>query len=102
MSRFSLDRHGPKVTVKIGAELTASVVPELRDLLCAIHDDGVHELTLDFAGTTVLDAAGLSLLLAARNSFQAQQAFRLAAVPPHLFSIFEIFGLDRRLNAQTG
>jgi anti-anti-sigma regulatory factor len=102
MSRFSLDRQGPKVTVKMCAELTAPVVPELRDLLCAIHDDGVQELTLDFAGTTVLDAAGLSLLLAARNSFQGQRAFRLAAVQPQLLSLLETLKLDRRLHAQTG
>ena len=101
MSQFSLDRQGSKVTVRMGAELTASVVPELRDLLCAIQEDGVQELTLDFAGTTVLDAAGLSLLLAARNSFQAEQAFKLAAVQPPVLSLLETLRLDGRLNAQT-
>ena len=81
MSQFSLDRQGPKVTVKMCAELTAPMVSELRDLL---------------------DAAGLSLLLAARNSFQGQRAFKLAAVQPQLFSILETLRLDRSLNAQTG
>ena len=102
MSRFSLDRQGPKVTVKMCAELTASVVSELRDLLCAIQEDGVQELTLDFSGTTELDASGLSLLLAARNSFRAQQAFRLASVQPQILTILETLRLDRSLNAQTG
>jgi anti-anti-sigma regulatory factor len=102
MSQFSLDRQGPKVTVKMCAELTAPVVSELRDLLCAIQEDGVQELTLDLSDTTVLDAAGLSLLLAARNSFQGQRAFKLAAVQPQLFSILETLRLDRSLNAQTG
>jgi anti-anti-sigma regulatory factor len=101
MSQFSLNRQGPKVTVKMCAELTAPVASELRDLLCAIHEDGVQELTLDFADTTVLDAAGLSLLLAARNSFPAEQSFKLAAVQPPLLSLLETLRLDRRLNAQT-
>lgn len=102
MSRFSLEREGPKVTVKVGAELSAAIVPELRELLCAIQEDGVQELTLDFTGTAMLDASGLSLLLAARNSFPAQGAFKVAAPSPALLLILETLKLDRRLNVQAG
>ena len=59
MSRYSLEREGTKVRVTMVAELTVSFVPELRELLCAIHDDGVQDLVLDFSKTTALDVAGL-------------------------------------------
>ncbi len=103
MSRFSLERDGAKVKVILGAELTVSFVPELRELLCAIQDDGVRDLTLDFSKTTFLDTSGLSLLLAARNDFsQEGRSLKLARVPSHVFVILEALRLDKRLNAELG
>ena len=102
MSHFSLAREGSKVSVTMGAELTVPFVPELRELLGAIHDDGVQELVLDFSETTVLDAAGLGLLLAARNSFsRSGRTLKLARVRPPIFSLFETLRLEQRLNAQV-
>jgi anti-anti-sigma regulatory factor len=60
MSRFLLEREGSKVKVQLEAELTVSCVPELRDLLCAIYEDGVKHLVLDCSRTTLLDSAGLT------------------------------------------
>lgn len=100
MSRFLLEREGPKVRVHMDNELTMSFVQELRELLCAIHDDGVKELVLDFSKTTFLDTAGLSLLLAARNSFSEEGGIlRLALVEPSILSLFETLRLSGRLNA---
>ena len=70
MSRFSLEREGPKVKVTVATDLTAETVPELRELLCAIQEDGVTDLTLDLSGTQVLDATGISLLVATANSYR--------------------------------
>jgi anti-anti-sigma factor len=102
MSNFPLEREGPKVRVIIGDELTASVVQELRELLCAIADDGVKDLVLDFSKTTFLDTAGLSLLLAARNSFFQDKALKLACVQPPISSLLKTLGLEQRLNVQMG
>ena len=101
MSRFSLERNGVKVELAIGAELTVFCVPELRELLCAIQDDGVKDLVLDFSKTMFLDTAGLSLLLAARNGFsQEGRSFKLAGVQPTVFSLLETLRLEKRLNAE--
>ncbi len=103
MSRFSLEREGSKVKVTLGTELTVSFVPELRELLCAVQDDGVQELVLDFSNTTFLDTAGLSLLLAARNAFsQEGRTLKLARVQPSVFSLLETLRLGQRLNAEMG
>ena len=103
MSRFSLERSGAKVKLAIGAELTVSCVPELRELLCAIQDDGVLELVLDFSQTMFLDTAGLSLLLAARNGFSHEgKSLKLTSVQPPVFSLFETLHLEKRLNAEMG
>jgi anti-anti-sigma factor len=101
MSRFPLEREGAKVKVTLGAELTVSFVPELRELLCAIQDDGVRDLVLDFSETIFLDTAGLSLLLAARNGFsQEGRTLKLAGLRTPLYSLLETLRLDKRLNAE--
>jgi anti-anti-sigma factor len=103
MSRFSLEREGAKVKVTLGAELTVSFVPELRELLCAIQDDGVRELVLDFSQTTFLDTAGLSLLLAARNSFSVgERSLKLTGVRAPVLSLFEALRLHQRLSLEMG
>jgi anti-anti-sigma factor len=101
VSRFSLERHGLKVKLDVGAELTVFCVPELRELLCAIQDDGVQDLVLDFSTTMFLDTAGISLLLAARNDFSKEgRSFKLAGVKPTVFSLLETLRLEKRLNAE--
>jgi anti-anti-sigma factor len=103
MTDFVLERDGSKVKVVVGNELSAAVVPELRELLCAIQDDGVKELALDFSQTTMVDAAGIRLLLAAHNSFASGgKSIRLTAVPRAIFSLLETLRLSDRLGARTG
>jgi anti-anti-sigma factor len=101
MNWFLIEREGVKVKVILGSELTAARVPELRDMLCAIEEDGVQELVLDCAQTSDLDTSLLSLLLAARNSFrEPPKTLRLVGVQPSLFSVLETLRLHQHLNAR--
>lgn len=103
MSRFALEREGQKVKVTMGVELTVSFVPELRELLCAVQDDGVRDLVLDFSMTTFVDTAGVSLLLAARQGFsQDGRTLRLAGVQAPVYALLETLHLAKRLNAEMG
>lgn len=101
MSDFALEREGSKVKVIVGGELSAAVVPELRELLCAIQEDGVNDLALDFSETTLVDAAGIRLLMAAHNSFAGgHKSLTLIRVPRGIFSLLETLRLAERLGAQ--
>jgi anti-anti-sigma factor len=103
MSRFLLERDGAKVKVMIGTDLSAETSPELRELLCAILEDGVTDLALDFSGTAVLDATGIALLLATANSFTGgDKRLSLLAVPRGIFSLLETLRVAQRLGAQAG
>jgi len=103
MSRFVLERQGVKVDLKIGSDLSADTAPELRDLLCAILEDGVTELTLDFSGTVLLDATGIALLMAASNSYSGgDKHLALVSVPRGLFSLLQTLRVSQRLGAQMG
>ena len=102
MSDFVLERAGSKVRVVLENELSAAVVPSLLELLCAIREDGVNDLALDFSQTALVDAAGLHLLLAARNSFSDDnKSLKLARVSHDIWSLLEILQLSKRLHAQT-
>jgi anti-anti-sigma factor len=103
MNNFVIERQGTKVRVILGAELIVGVVPELRELLCAIQDDGVIELELDLSKTAFLDTAGLSLLLATRNSFApGQKSLKLVGIQPSIYELLKTLRLNQRLNAQMG
>jgi anti-anti-sigma factor len=102
MSRFSIEREGPKVKVMVATDLTAEVVPELRGLLCAIQDDGVTDLALDLSGTKALDATGISLLVATANSYRdGNKHLTLRSVPRSIFSLLQSLRIAQRLGAQT-
>jgi anti-anti-sigma regulatory factor len=103
MGRFLLEREGPKVTVKIGAGLTVETASELRELLCAIQEDGVTDLSLDFSGTTALDATGVALLVAAANSYRGgDKRLSVLSVPRSMFTLMQTLRIVQRLNAQMG
>jgi anti-anti-sigma factor len=102
MDRFSLEREGPKVKVTIATDLTAETVPELRDLLCAIQEDGVTDLALDLSGAKVLDATGISLLVATANSYRGgSKHLTLRSVPRNIYSLFQTLRIARRLGAKA-
>ena len=103
MSEFLLEREGPKVKVMVGPLLTAQTAPELRELLCAIQEDGVTDLALDFSGTETLDAAGIALLLSAANSYRGGgKHLSVLSVPRGIYSLLETMRVAQRLNAQIG
>lgn len=103
MSRFLLEREGAKVKVMIGSDLSAATAPELRELLCAVQEDGVTDLALDFSGTMVIDATGIALLVATGNSYRSgDKHLALVAVPRGIFSLLQNLRLSQRLGAQMG
>ena len=103
MSRFLLERDGSKVKVMVGSDLSAETAPELRDLLCAILEDGVTDLSLDFFGAMLLDAAGIALLMSAANSFSGgEKHMAMVSVPRGIFSLLQTLRISQRLGAQMG
>jgi anti-anti-sigma factor len=103
MTRFLLERDGAKVKVMIGTDLSAQTSPELRELLCAIMEDGVTDLTLDFSETLLLDATGIALLMSAASSFRGgDKRLALLSVPRGIFSLLQTLRISQRLGAQAG
>ncbi|MBK1618187.1 hypothetical protein CKO42_06965 [Lamprobacter modestohalophilus] len=82
-------------------ELTAAVVPVLqRRLRDALTTNGAN-LVVDLEQIQVIDAAGIGLLIAAKNSVAEQQGqLRLINVPVPVYNLLKTMRLAGCLNAE--
>lgn len=83
-------------------ELTVTTVPALqRKLRNALANQGPN-LVMDLEQVRTIDASGIGLLIAAKNSVIAQQGqLRLVNVPTHIFNLFQSLRLVASLNAEA-
>jgi anti-sigma B factor antagonist len=64
---LSVTTTGPSARVSAAGEIDSSSAPRLREQLDELLDSGVAELTVDLAGVSFLDSAGLCVLAAAHR-----------------------------------
>ena len=78
----------------LGPDMTIAQAALLRDVLLPMLHAATGDLTLDLQGVTDCDSSSVQLLLAARNSLQAQgYTLRLCAASPALRDALASFGL---------
>ena len=87
---------GPSPVVRICGEIDLQSAPELREeLLRAIRRRG-PQVTIDLAGLTFLDCAGLNVLLATgRRARLEGGSVRLVRVPPQARRMISLLSLAR-------
>lgn len=99
MSHYTLETNGQGLLVKLGPELTASIVPELKEALRAALEQTGQEMVFDFDQTGTLDSSGIGLLVATHNSLQQRQGVvRIVHVSPDIMRLLQSMRLDKRLN----
>jgi anti-anti-sigma factor len=59
-----------EAVVDVGGDLVAARLPALRTKLREMVAAGIRDLTLDLAGTQMVDSAGIGLLISAHNSLK--------------------------------
>ena len=95
---FALSRQpmGPRgVLVAVRGELDMLTVPELRDTLNQLIDDGVRRIVLDLTEVSFIDSVSLAAIVNARR--RLGERGRLGVVieqESYAMLIFEIGGLD--------
>ena len=70
MTETRVERNEREAIVRPAADVVAARAPELRAALRKTLAEGACEITLDFSGVSMVDSAGLGLLLATHNSLQ--------------------------------
>jgi len=87
--------------VELAARVDATTVSELRRVLQAAIDVGGGDLVVDLAKVTVLDAAGLGMLVAAhRRAGRADRRLVLRSVPSSVGRVLAMTRLHRVLNVE--
>lgn len=89
----------PDVTLTPSGDLDLQSGPRLREQLAELLDQGAHRVVVDLADVTFIDSAGLSVLIVARQQYQAAGASMSALVPSYLRRTFEIAGILDLLDA---
>lgn len=91
-----------KKTIKLGKDISGSIVEELRLKLLKLINQDVNEVAIDMKGINMIDSTGLGVLIAARNSLdQAGGLLKLTNVSENIDNLLKMTGIDRYLNSEA-
>jgi anti-sigma B factor antagonist len=89
---------GGHVVVALSGEFDITTAPATRDLLAKLTGPAVTGITVDLAGLTFVDAAGLGVLAGASRAARCLPGgFRLVAVPARVVRLLRLTGLGGQL-----
>lgn len=95
-------RDGTAATLRLGADLVASVAEGLRPELQALIQDGVRTLTVDLDRAEFLDSMGIGLLIAAHNSLAERRGtLAVVNVRPEVHRLLVTMRLDRHFRVEA-
>jgi anti-sigma B factor antagonist len=93
--RVSVSPGTPPV-VAICGEVDIQSAPELREELLRVIRRRGPQVTIDLAGVTFLDCAGINVLLATRRRAQLEDGWvRLVRAPPQVRRMLSLLNLER-------
>ncbi|MDX3110896.1 STAS domain-containing protein [Nonomuraea angiospora] len=102
--QLSTTRRNGSLTVSVSGELDIATTERLRAHLLDLLQEAARAphkqvaLVIEVSRLTFIDAAGLGILVCARNHARAQQTpLRLTGVPPALRRLLRITGLEAPL-----
>ena len=98
---ISTRRRDGTIHLDVAGELEFATAAPLRTSLQDLAQENVHAIVLDLGGVAFVDSTGISLLLQAKQRFEAQGcSFALRNLRPPVRRVFEIAGLDSLLRDQ--
>ncbi len=87
-----------KTIVKFDQDLVASVVPELKQELKEILEQG-NDLAVDLQDINIVDSKGIGLLIATHNSLQENnKALEILNPSEDVFNLFKSMRLDKHFH----
>lgn len=85
--------------VCVSGELDQATVPELRERLSSLLDEGARWLLLDMRELEFIDSSGLGVLIAAaRRAGEAGGEVTVVCARPNVLRVFDISGTRELLN----
>jgi anti-anti-sigma factor len=99
MTEPGVSRDGERAIVRLDGDLTAATVTRWRPALAVLANDGIRQLIVNLAATTIVDSSGIGLLLAAHNSL-ARNGGRIEVTnaSPDVVGLFRTMRLDKHFS----
>ncbi|NCD32517.1 MAG: STAS domain-containing protein [Spartobacteria bacterium] len=99
MSQYTVKTIDGVCHITLSGDLTASLVPEIKELLEKEFDTGLQSMEFDLDATDVLDSSGIGLLVACHNSLTKQGGqIRIINVNSNILRLMQGMRLEKRLN----
>ena len=98
MNECEIKRNGEKISVALGGDLTASMIPELKTALQEALGEKTGEVEFDFGKTVVIDSTGIGFLIATYNSLmKSNGTVRVVRASDDIFRLLQSMRLEKRL-----
>ena len=95
-----LSEPAPLARLTVSGEIDSSSAPLLREQLDTLLESPLSELTIDLAGVTFLDSAGLCVLAAVHRRIGSEVSLRVLASSRAVIRPLQITGLWQLLHAE--
>ena len=99
MPEYEVKRKGSQVTIKPARDVVASSVPDLRQKIKELVDDGVKAVKIDLSRASMVDSMGIGLFIAAYNTLQkVGGTLEIVKVSPDILSLFRTMRIDQHFS----
>lgn len=101
MEAFKVESDATETTIKVRliGEFDLSAYEEVDQLLTGAQAKSGHDIVVDLRALTFIDSSGIrALLQAALRAEEVGGRLRLIPGPDNVRRVFELLGLDERLN----
>ena len=97
--KYSFEDHGTTTVLTISGQLTSDQADVLRRACLERFAEGVRDIVLDFEHLTLIDSAGLEVLLWLREESAVHEGhLKLANLDDTVRKILKVTRLDRRFD----
>ncbi len=98
MSNFKVENKGEQVIIKFTADLVASSVEDLRDVLKKLISDKINKMIMDFEGIEKIDSMGIGLLVSTHNALSEREAvLEVINLSSDLLDLFTVMRLNEHI-----
>jgi anti-anti-sigma factor len=96
MPEIQIMRNNAQATIILEENLVASSVPQIKNVMKDLLQEGVTNLEIDFTQVKIVDSTGIGCLIAAHNSLtKAGGGLTVFGVSGDIYELFSSMRLNR-------
>jgi anti-anti-sigma factor len=97
MQNLAITQEGDIATIVPAGDIVAATTPPLRAAMRDLVRQGIREMVIDLTNTTMIDSAGLGLIMAAHNSLKGKGEIKVVQASADLLNLFHAMRIHQHL-----